>query len=136
MKRLQKMRKQFRLKKLRGWKAKQFFTVRISKITKEGFWLHNEGQNFYISRKQYPWFLDATDEEIRDVWKIHDAIDNGRRNHLQWNMLEIDILMEHLKHPELLTVHNVYVRKEQREDLYELHAQWLQEKQGSSFFNS
>ena len=113
------------MKKMRGWRAKQFFTVRISRITEDGFWIHNEGRDFYVSRKQYPWFIDATDKEIRDVTKLYRAWADNGDNGLYWETLDFGISMKHFYHPDTLQVYNVYVRSEQREDLYEQHVQWL-----------
>jgi len=113
------------MKKMRGWRAKRFFTVKISQITEEGFWIHNEGRDFYVCRKQYPWFLTATDKEIRDVDKIYDGTEDGSSNGFYWNTLDFGLVMKYFYHPETLKVYNVYVRGEQREDLYEQHVQWL-----------
>lgn len=109
------------VKKKRGWRAKQFFIVRITDITEDGFWLHNEGGHFYIARKQYPWFLDATDKEIRDVRKMIDMTARNEediRDCLYWKTLDIDIAMSCIKHPDTLRVYSVYVRREQRPDLF------------------
>jgi len=117
-------------KKQRGWRIKQFFTVKISNITKDGFWLHNEGTDFYICRGQFPWFLDATEKEIRDVHKVLDLPRKGRADQtdfLYWDTLQIAVAMKHLRNPETLKVHTVYVRRETRDDLYERHVQWLRE---------
>jgi hypothetical protein len=109
------------IKKLRGWRAKQFFNVKVTDITADGFWIHNEGDSFYISRKKYPWFLDATDKEIRDVHKIMDMTalhEKDIRDCLEWTTLDMDIAMTHIRHPETLKVYGVYVRGEQRPDLF------------------
>jgi hypothetical protein len=116
------------MKKMRGWRAKQFLTVKISQITEDGFWLHNEGKDFYILRKQFPWFIDASDKEIINILKIHTPnMDPGYDNKLYWETLEFGLSMEYFYHPETLRVYNVYVRREDREDLYEQHVQWLKE---------
>jgi hypothetical protein len=122
------MRQRWREKKLRGWRAKQFYTVKITQITENGFLLYNEGEDFYIRRKQFPWFIGASDKEIRDVSKCYAPNKDGSNdNHLCWGALDFDLLMKHVRYPETLRVYNVYVRQEDREDLYEQHVQWLME---------
>jgi len=122
-------------KKRRGWRDKQFFVVKITQVTEDGFWLHNEGMDFYIRRKQFPWFLGATEKEIRDVRKMLDWPQKGstaRRGLLWWETLQISVPMACLKYPETLKVYTVYVRKETRDDLYEQHIQWLRENSMSN----
>jgi len=128
MRRLREVRNKHRVKKLRGWLNKQFCIVKISCITDDGFCIQNEGKDFYISREQYPWFLDASEQEIRDVVKI------CRMGHqrdpaavLSWELLDFVLPMEHVKYPDTLKVFGVYIRKQDREDLYKQHVQWLGE---------
>ena len=121
MKRLLEVRHKHRVKKLRGWRKKQFTTVKISKITNEGFSFHNEGQEFYISKKSYPWFLDATEQEIRDIVKVQ-APDKpyDAEAVYRWNLLDINIPTEWIKNPETMPKFTgVYVRKQDRPDLFE-----------------
>ena len=116
------------MKKMRGWRAKQFLIVTVSHITADGFWLHNEGTSFYISRKHYPWFIGATDKEIRDVCKLHSPDMNALYDTgLYWDTLDFGLPMCRFYRPDTLQVYGVYVRNEQREDLYEQHVQWLKE---------
>jgi hypothetical protein len=115
------------LKKMRGWKNKHFFTVKISQITEEGFWIRNEGKSFYICRKQYPWFIGATDREIRNVDKRRSLHEDSMFNDMYWNLLDMRILMLHLYRPETMKLYGVYVRGEMRQELLEEHLQWLAE---------
>ena len=118
MRRAPEVRNKHREKKLRGWRNKQYHLVRISQITEDGFWLHNEGQDFYISRKKYPWFLDATEKEIRDMRKVSWK-KPPRDPTLWWEQLDFGIPMEWVSAPETLPQFTgVYVRGQDRPDLH------------------
>lgn len=118
MRRAPEVRNKHREKKLRGWRNKQYHLVKISHITEDGFWIHNEGQDFYISRKKYPWFIDATEKEIRDMWKVSWK-EPPRNPVLWWEQLDIFVPMKWIKSPETLPQFTgVYVRKQDRPDLH------------------
>ena len=89
--------------------------ARISEITAEGFRLHAPIGEYYISRKKYPWFRDATDEEIRDVTFSPEA-GEGHVNMLFWNTLGIDFDEKSIKNPELNR--SILVRCTKRPDLF------------------
>ena len=118
MKRQKKRIRKFREKKERGWREKRFFAMKISQITEDGFWLHNDGKDFYVARKMYPWFLDATEKEIRDVRKVRDLIGDDHGDMFVWDSLDIELETRVFEFPDRLNVYGVYVRKEQRPDLF------------------
>jgi len=92
--------------------------VCISDITADGFWIYIFNKKQYISRKMYPWFRDASDDEIRDVSFLPEAGD-GHVNMLFWHKLGIDFDEESFASPELM-YHNTYVRGVARPDLFAL----------------
>ena len=118
MKHQKKRIRKFREKKERGWREKRFFAVRISQITEDGFCLHNNGKDFYVARKKYPWFLDATEKEIRDVRKVRDLIGDDHGDMFVWDSLDIELSTSVFEFPDKLNVYGVYVRKTQRPDLF------------------
>jgi len=115
--------RKYRKKKERGWRNKQFFAIQISQITKDGFWLHNNEHSFYVSRKRYPWFLDATNNEIMNVRKVRDLTGDDHGDMFVWDSLDIELPIHNFIRQEIIQIHSVYVRGIHREDLY---AQYLQ----------
>ena len=69
--------------------------VEVSDITKEGYWICVKSKNHYISFVDgHPYFLGATEEEIRDVKLCPD-------NSLRWDTLDVDVAIDSFYHPEL-----------------------------------
>ena len=121
MRRAPEVRNKHREKKLRGWRNKQYHLDKISRITEDGFWICNEGQDFYISRKKYPWFLDATEKEIRDMWKVSyiERKKPPQNSTLWWEQLDFGIPMRWVRNPKTLPAFTgVYVRGQDRPDLH------------------
>jgi hypothetical protein len=80
--------------------------VRVSEITTEGFWVHTPKKDYFISRKEFTWFVTATDEEIQDVViypapEDDDYFANDHGDHLRWKSLDIDLGTHTIEHPEL-----------------------------------
>ncbi len=94
-------------------KVEATLPVTVSELTKRGFRIHVLDKNFYLSFKKYPWFSDATEEEIRDVvlkfeYRVH------------WEMLDVDFELEQLEHPRKKYLMPFrYVRGVPRLDLFE-----------------
>jgi len=110
--------RRYRDKKQRGWRWKRFFAIKISQITETGFLLHNDGRDYYVSRKKYPWFLDATDNEIRDVRKVRDMIGDDHGDMFVWDSLDIELETKKFDYPDSFQVYGVYVRGQNRPDLF------------------
>ncbi len=64
----------------------------IQNISNQGIWLLINEQEFFMSFKEFPWFLKATVEQIYDLEFFHGK-------HLHWPALDIDVELESLKHP-------------------------------------
>ena len=94
-------------------KVEATLPVTVTELTKRGFRIHVLDKNFYLSFKKYPWFSDATEEEIRDVvlkfeYRVH------------WEALDVDFEIEQLEHPRKKYLMPFrYVRGEPRLDLFE-----------------
>jgi len=66
----------------------------IQNISSHGIWILVNGEEFFMPFTEFPWFLKATIEQIYTLEFLHD-------HHLHWPMLDIDIDINALKHPEL-----------------------------------
>jgi hypothetical protein len=67
--------------------------VEINIISKKGFWLSVNEQEFFLPFSQYPWFRKATIEQIYDLQLLHGE-------HLYWKKLDVDLDVKSLKNPE------------------------------------
>ena len=67
--------------------------VEINIISKEGFWLSVNKQEFFLPFSEYPWFIKATIEQIYDLKLLHGE-------HLYWPKLDVDLDVNSLKNPE------------------------------------
>lgn len=62
-------------------------------LTPNGLWLLIGEKEYFLSYKDYPWFMDATISEIYNVRLL-------RHSHLHWENLDIDLDLDCLKNPE------------------------------------
>ena len=65
----------------------------VANISKHGFWLIIGDKEFFLEFKHYPWFRQATIDQICELQFFHGK-------HLHWPTLDIDIDLDSLQHPE------------------------------------
>ncbi|MFH0908711.1 MAG: DUF2442 domain-containing protein [bacterium] len=65
----------------------------VTHISSHGFWLYVAEREYFLPFVQYPWFKNATVENILNVTLQHGA-------YLRWPNLDVDLELESLKHPE------------------------------------
>jgi Protein of unknown function (DUF2442) len=66
----------------------------VLNISHQGIWIAIDEREYSIPFSDFPWFLKATIEQLHTVELFHDK-------HLHWPVLDIDIAIESLEHPEL-----------------------------------
>jgi hypothetical protein len=66
----------------------------IQNISHHGIWILVNNEEFFMPFTNFPWFLKATIEQIYNL-----EFFNG--HHLHWPLLDVDIELDALKHPEL-----------------------------------
>lgn len=67
--------------------------VEVQNISNNGIWLYVNGNEFFLSYKEYPWFKEAKVKEIYNLELLHDK-------HLHWSDLDIDLEIDSLYNPE------------------------------------
>ncbi len=74
-------------------RGKNTSAVEVTNVSSHGFWLLVQGQEHFVSFKDFPWFRDTTIAELSDVQlpSVH---------HLYWPSLDVDLALESLVHPE------------------------------------
>lgn len=67
--------------------------VEVTHISKDGFWLLLDGEELLLPFPDFPWFRQATIEQLTTVeWPSAD--------HLYWPMLDVDLSVESIRCPD------------------------------------
>ncbi len=67
--------------------------LEVTNISSHGIWLLTNGQELFLSYKDFPWFKEAP------VGKILN-IQEPTPGHFYWPDLDVDLGIETIKHPE------------------------------------
>ncbi len=67
--------------------------IEVLNISKHGFWLLLQDQEYFLSFKDFPWFKEAKITDILQVEWLHPS-------HLYWPGLDVDLEVESIKSPE------------------------------------
>jgi Protein of unknown function (DUF2442) len=67
--------------------------VEVANVSPHGFWLFVEGVEHFLPFDQFPWFRNATIAQLSEV-------QHPSPHHLYWPVLDIDLAVESLTHPE------------------------------------
>ena len=110
-------------KKIRGWKKKHRAMVKISDVSPDGFRLRTFNRDYYVSRQKHPWFKDATQRELQDVWLFPNHYDDPTKSPdhgdwLCWESLDVDLCTNIFEYPERFICTSA-VRGVLRRDLFE-----------------
>ena len=66
--------------------------VEVSLASSKGFWLLLNNEELFVPYAEFPWFKQATMEQITTVeWPAP--------NHLYWPLLDIDLAVESIRNP-------------------------------------
>lgn len=64
----------------------------VTHVSKHGFWLLLGGEELLVPFEHFPWFKEATIEQLSDVqWPT--------ANHLYWPQLDADLSVESIRDP-------------------------------------
>jgi len=67
--------------------------VEVTNVSPNGLWLLLDGRELFVSFREFPWFADATIEQLVTV-------ERPSLHHLYWPALDVDLAVESLDHPE------------------------------------
>ena len=76
-----------------GKRGKPTSAVELSNVSPYGIWLLLDDKELFLSFKDFPWFADATINQLASV-KIPNP------GHVFWPELDIDISVESIKNPK------------------------------------
>lgn len=66
--------------------------VEVTNISRDGFWLLIEGRELFLSFKHFPWFRQATVQQVL-------VVELPSPGHLYWPELDVDLAVESIEHP-------------------------------------
>ena len=66
--------------------------IEVSHVSKFGFWLLAADEELFLSFSDFPWFKNATIEQLSNV-------EAPSENHLYWPKLDIDLAVESIRNP-------------------------------------
>ena len=73
--------------------GKRTSVVRVTNVTKDGFWLAVGDRVNFVGFANFPWFRDASAADLRKV-------ELEGPGHLRWPSLDVDLAVESLSNPE------------------------------------
>jgi len=65
----------------------------VTNIDRFGFWLLVGDKEYFLPYKDFPWFQNATVDQILNVQLLHN-------DHLHWPNLDVDLSLDVLAKPE------------------------------------
>jgi hypothetical protein len=65
----------------------------ITHISKHGIWVLLDDKEFMLGYRAFPWFRNATVEQIQNVVRKQD-------DHLYWPMLDVDLDVNRMEDPD------------------------------------
>ena len=68
--------------------------IEVSLVSSKGFWLLLDDEELFVSYVEFPWFKQATVEQIT-------MIERPSSNHLYWPLLDVDLSVESVRNPTL-----------------------------------
>ena len=87
-------RKQQRNIKVKSSKhGKNTSKVEITNISEHGFWIFCRERKYFLPFEQFPWFKNATIQQISDLRLLHGQ-------HLYWPELDVDLSFNIIENPE------------------------------------
>jgi hypothetical protein len=66
--------------------------VRILELSQHGFWVDLGNERLYAAFADFPWFADASTEQISEVQR-------PSAEHLYWPLLDVDLAVASLREP-------------------------------------
>jgi hypothetical protein len=76
-----------------GKRGKLTLTAEVANVSSHGLWLDIAGQERFLPFEQFPWFRDATIDQLANVQLVSPR-------HLHWPDLDVDLSLDSLDRPE------------------------------------
>lgn len=73
--------------------GKRTSSVEVQEILSNGLWLALDGERWFLSHEEFPWFRNAPESGVRRVVRV-------TAEHLRWPALDVDLCVDSIHHPE------------------------------------
>jgi hypothetical protein len=73
--------------------GRRTLVAEVTNVSRSGLWLLLDGREVFAAFADFPWFADATIEELTNVQR-------PSAHHLYWPALDVDLAVDSLEHPE------------------------------------
>ena len=73
--------------------GRRTLAVEVTNVSARGFWLLLDDREVFTSFSDFPWFADATIQQLSEVRRPSP-------HHLYWPALDVDLALESIEHPE------------------------------------
>ena len=77
---------------MRSLKRGEHISVSVENVTPFGIWLFVNEKEYFLSLKDYPYFINQTLKSIQNVHLLHGY-------HLYWPELDVDLEIDNLENP-------------------------------------
>ena len=68
------------------------FPIEVTNVSRHGLWLLVGDEELFLPFEQFPWFRNASIEEIV-------VVERQTADHLYWSLLDIDLSVESIRNP-------------------------------------
>lgn len=68
------------------------FPVEVSNVSRHGVWLLAGDEELFLSFEHFPWFKNATIEQI-------SIVERPTADHLYWPLLDVDLAVQSVRDP-------------------------------------
>ncbi len=67
--------------------------IEITNISTHGLWLLAHDKEYFLSYRDFPWFMDQTIKSIMNVEEVAPG-------HFHWPDIDVDLTVDIIEHPE------------------------------------
>jgi hypothetical protein len=90
--------------KIKSLKHGRRISVSVENITPFGIWLFVNEKEYFLSLKDYPYFINQSLKSIQNVQLLHGY-------HLYWPELDVDLEIDNLENPEKYLLKSKNIKK-------------------------
>jgi len=79
--------------RMKSEEAGKDFSLEVTNISNHGFWVYRNGEEYFLSYEDFPWFKEAKVNEILNIMEESPE-------HLYWPDIDVDLSLSIIRSPE------------------------------------